>query len=154
MRTESPDRAAAPRRSPWPHVLVWLPLSLLLLLWSLLAWAAHALAGWSGWSAWATAGGAGTAGWQAWIGALELPAWLAPWLPAQSLEAVKAMLAASAPMIEWAVASAPELMAWLPALVFGLWVVGAVLLVLAGVALSVAVGVWRRRLLPALTGAR
>ena len=154
MRTESSDRAASPRRSPWPHVLVWLPLSLLLLLWSLLAWAAHALAGWSGWSAWATGGGAGTAGWQAWIGALELPAWLAPWLPAQSLEAVKAMLAASAPMIEWAVASAPALMAWLPALVFGLWVVGAVLLVLAGIALSVAVGVWRRRVQPALAGAR
>ncbi|WP_431777499.1 hypothetical protein [Ottowia caeni] len=99
-------------------------------------------------------GGAGTAGWQVWIGALELPAWLAPWLPAQSLEAVKAMLAASAPMIEWAVASAPALMAWLPTLVLVFWGVGAVLLVLAGVALSVAVGIWRRRVQPALAGTR
>lgn len=154
MPTESPDRAVVPRRSPWPHVLVWLSMLLLLLLWSLLAWAAHALAGWSGWSAWATGGGAGTAGWQVWIGALELPAWLAPWLPAQSLEAVKAMLAASAPMIEWAVASAPALMAWLPTLVLVFWGGGAVLLVLAGVALSVAVSVWRRRVQPALAGTR
>lgn len=151
MPTASSARAASPRRSPWPHALVWLSLSLLLLLWSLLAWAAHALAGWSGWSAWAS-GGSGD--WQAWIGTLELPAWLAPWLPAQSLEAVKAMLAAFAPMIEWAAASAPALMAWLPTLVFVLWAVGAVLLVLAGIALSVAVGVWRRRVQPALTGVR
>lgn len=147
----STDRPVASRRSAWPHVLVWLSLFLLLLLWSLLAWAAHALAGWSGWSAWAGGGGGD---WKAWIDALQLPAWLAPWLPAQSLEAVKAMLAASAPMIEWAVASAPALMAWLPTLVLGLWGVGAVLLVLAGVALSVAVGVWRRRVQPALAGAR
>ena len=154
MPTDSSKRAVSPRRSPWPHVLVWLSLALLLLLWSLLAWATHALAGWSGWSAWATAGGAGADDWQAWIGALELPAWLAPWLPAQSLEAVKAMLAAAAPMLEWAAASAPALLAWMPTMVFALWAVGAVLLVLAGVALSVAVGVWRRRVQPALTGAR
>ena len=64
------------------------------------------------------------------------------------------MLAASAPMIEWAVASAPALMAWLPTLVLVFWGGGAVLLVLAGVALSVAVGVWRRRVQPALAGRR
>jgi hypothetical protein len=48
------------------------------------------------------------------------------------LEAVKARLAASAPMMEWAVASAPALTAWLPALVLALWVVGAVQPALAG----------------------
>ena len=48
----SPSTATA-RRSPWPHLLVWLPTLLLIVLWSLFAWAAHALAGWSGWTAWA-----------------------------------------------------------------------------------------------------
>lgn len=146
----STGRAIGSRRSSWPHVLMWLSLLLLLLLWSLLAWAARALAGWSGWSAWAGGGG----DWKAWIDALQMPAWLVPWLPAPSLEAVKAMLAASAPMLEWAVASAPALLAWLPTMVLALWLVGAVLLGLAGIALSVAIGVWRRRVQPAMAGVR
>ncbi|WP_382164118.1 hypothetical protein [Hydrogenophaga sp. ANAO-22] len=146
----SPSTATA-RRSPWPHLLVWLPTLLLIVLWSLFAWAAHALAGWSGWTAWA---GGGSGDWRAWIDALALPAWLAPWLPAESLEAVKAMLVAGAPLMEWLVASMPALMAWLPALVLAIWAAGAGLLVLGGVLGSVAVGIWRRKLQPALAGAR
>ena len=151
MNADSSPSTATARRSPLPHLLVWLPTLLLIVLWSLFAWAAHALAGWSGWTAWA---GGGSGDWRAWIDALALPAWLAPWLPAESLEAVKAMLVAGAPMMEWLVASMPALMAWLPVLVLVIWAVGTGLLVLGGVLGSVAVGLWRRKLQPALAGAR
>lgn len=140
---------ATARRSRWPHLLVWLTTLLLVVLWSLLAWAAHALAGWSGWTAWA---GGGSGDWRAWIDALVLPAWLAPWLPAPSLEAVKAMLVAWAPLMESLAARMPDLLSWLPALVLAIWVVGTVLLVLGGVLASVAIGVWRRNVQPALAG--
>lgn len=151
MNADSSPSTTTARRSPWPHLLVWLPTLLLIVLWSLFAWAAHALAGWSGWTAWA---GGGTGDWRAWIDALALPAWLAPWLPAESLEAVKTMLVAGAPLMEWLVASMPALMAWLPALVLVIWAVGTGLLVLGGVLGSVAVGLWRRKLQPSLAGAR
>lgn len=151
MNANSSPSTATTRRSPWPHLLVWLPALLLIVLWSLFAWAAHALAGWSGWTAWA---GGGTGDWRSWIDVLALPAWLAPWLPAESLEAVKAMLVAGAPMMEWLVASMPALMSWLPALVLAIWAAGTGLLVLGGVLGSVAVGLWRRKLQPALAGAR
>lgn len=146
-------RPSASRRSAWPHLLVWLPMGLLLALWSLLAWGSHALAGWSGWAAWA--GGSGS-DWRAWVEALVLPPWLEPWLPAASLEAAKAMLLAAAPWMEAVVARTPELLSWLPTLVLVVWAVGAVFLVLAGVVASVAIRVWRGRgrVQPALGPAR
>lgn len=151
MTTNHSPSTATTRRSSWPHLLVWLTALLFVVLWSLFAWAAHALAGWSGWTAWA---GGGAGDWRAWIDALALPAWLAPWLPAPSLEAVKAMLVAWAPLMEGVVASMPALLSWLPALVLVIWAVGTGLLVLGGVLGSVAVGIWRRKLQPALPGAR
>lgn len=150
MTTNHNPSTATPRRSSWPHLLIWLTALLLIVLWSLFAWAAHALAGWSGWTAWA---GGGTGDWRAWIDALVLPAWLAPWLPAPSLETVKALLVAWAPLMESLVASMPALLSWLPALVLVIWAVGTGLLVLGGVLGSVAVGIWRRKMQPSLAGA-
>ncbi len=149
MTADPSPATATTRRSRWPHLLIWLATLLLVVLWSLFAWAAHALAGWSGWTGWAGGGGGD---WRSWIDALVLPAWLAPWLPASSFEAVKAMLAAWAPLMEWLVASMPALLSWLPALVLMLWAVGAIVLVLAGVLGSLAIGVWRRGVRPALVG--
>lgn len=146
----SPSTATARCRA-WPHLLVWVPTLLLVVLWSLLAWAGHALAGWSGWTAWASGG---TGDWRPWVDALALPAWLEPWLPAQSLEAVKAMLVAWAPLMESLAARMPDLLSWLPALVLAIWAVGTGMLVLAGVLGSVAIGVWRRSVQPALAGTR
>lgn len=153
MNATTPSLPASARGSPLPHLLVWLATLMLVLLWSLLAWAAHALAGWQGWTAWAAGGTGGTEGWQAWIDALALPAWLAPWLPAQSLEAVKAMVGAAAPLIEWLAASMPALLSWLPGLVLAVWVAGTVLLLLGGALGSAAIGLWRRKLKPALARA-
>ena len=45
------------------------------------------------------------------------------------------------------------LLAWLPALVLAIWAAGAVVLVLAAVLASVAIGIWRRNVRPALAEA-
>lgn len=150
MNDDASARTAPTGRSAWPHLLVWMPTLLLVALWSLLAWAAHALAGWSGWTARA---GGGIDDLRAWIDAIVLPAWLEPWLPAESLGAVKAMLVAWAPLMESLAARMPDLLAWLPATVLAIWAAGTMLLVLAGVLASVAIGIWRRNVRPALSGA-
>ena len=151
MNADPTPSAAAARRSAWPHLLVWVPTLLLVVLWSLLAWAGHALAGWSGWTAWASGG---TGDWRPWIDALTLPPWLEPWLPAQSLEALKSLLVAWAPLMESLASRMPDLLSWLPALVLAAWAAGTLVLVLGGVLGSVAIGVWRRSAQPALAGAR
>lgn len=142
---------AADSKSRWPYLLIWLPTLVLIAAWSLFAWAGLALAGWFGWAA--TDGG-GTGGWNAWVNAFALPVWLAPWMPDQALEGIKGMLAAIGPLMEYLAASKPDLLSGLMVLVVVLWAVGAVLLVFAGLAASIAVGVWRRRIQPALAARR
>lgn len=138
------------RGSRLPHLLIWVPTLVLIALWSLLAWAGLALAGWVGWAA---SEGGGTGDWRAWIDAFALPAWLAPWASDQMLEAVKASLATLGPVMEWLAATMPDLLSGLTVLVVALWAVGALLLVLGGVAATVALRLWRRRIQHALAAA-
>lgn len=150
MPTSLAPSSSPVRKSRLPHVLIWASTLVLIGLWSLLAWAGLALAGWFGWAA---LDGGGTGGWRAWIDAFALPTWLSPWVPAPVLEAVKASLATFGPVMESLAASKPDLLSGLMILVVALWAVGAVLLVMGGVTASVAVRLWRRRIQPALASA-
>lgn len=55
--------------------------------------------------------------------------------------------------MEWLAATMPDLLSGLTVLVVALWAVGALLLVLGGVAASVALRLWRRRIQHALAAA-
>lgn len=146
---ESAGSVTSERKSILPHLLIWLPTLMLVAVWSLVAWVGLALAGWFGWAA---SEGGGTGSWGAWIDAFALPAWLTPWTPSYALESIRGMLATIGPMMESLAASKPDLLSGMMMLVVILWAVGALMLVLAGFAASIAL-VWRRRL-PAQAAAR
>jgi len=125
------------------HAAAWSIAVLLAFAWSALAWPAHAL------SAWLAANSGALAGLPEWIERWAPPAWIAAWLPEAGLAALKAALATAAPLLEWLLALVPGLAGWLPPLVLAVWVSGLALLLLAGIACSVAI-----RLLAPGTSAR
>ncbi len=121
------------------HALVWLAVALFLALWSLTAWALHAAAVWALSNAGALSGVATD------VGAIPLPAWLAPWVPAEMVQAVTQLIAGMAPLIDSLLQALPMLAGGLTVLAWGIWAVGAFGLVLLGVGGHVMVTLWRRR---------
>lgn len=119
------------------HAAAWSVIALLALGWSALAWPAHALSDWIARSA------GGIAGLPEWIERWTPPEWMAAWLPETALIALKAALATGAPVLEWLLALVPGLAGWLPPLVLAAWIAGLVLLLLAGIACSVAIRLFR-----------
>ena len=121
------------------HAFSGLVVLVLLALWSFTVWALHALAAWSV----ANAGGlvAGTGS----VADLHLPGWLAPWVPAELAQALVEVLRAAAPMVEAALAWAPALATGLTVVAWVVWAIGSAVLVAVGLALGMAVAVWRRR---------
>ena len=115
------------------HAAAWSFVVLSALAWSALAWPAHALA------EWVAANTGALAGLPVWIERWAAPAWLAAWLPDAALDLLKAALASATPLLEWLLALLPGLAGWLPALVLAAWVSGLGLLLLAGIACSLAI---------------
>lgn len=117
------------------YAIVWLTVLALLALWSGGLWAVDALAGWSA----AQAAGAGG------LPALQLPAWLAPWVPPDVAAAVTAALADLAPWMDSLLGFLPAIAGGVTVLLWVLWAFGALLLLALGVALHLGIAVWRRR---------
>lgn len=115
------------------HAVVWFVVVVLLALWSLTAWAVHAVAVWA-----VTNAGA--------LGTVRLPEWLGPWVPPEWEQAVSALLAGLAPLVQSLLQAAPSLAGGLTVVAWGIWAVGSVLLVGVGAASHGLVAMWRRRL--------
>jgi len=120
------------------HAVTWFVVSGLLALWSLGAWAFHAMAAWALGNAGVLAGGAPT-------GALRVPEWLAPWMPPEATQALASMLAVFTPALEGLVQWVPTLGSGLSVVVWVAWALGAALLVALGLAVSATIAVVRRR---------
>jgi hypothetical protein len=118
------------------HALIWVFVFSLLALWSLGAWASHALVSWA-------AAQAGTVSVAA-MGSITLPAWLAPWVPSEWIALIHALLTAAAPTIDALLSHAPAAVGWLTVAVWVVWALGGIALLLLGAALSALVGVVRR----------
>lgn len=129
-----PEKAAA--RPEWRvmwHVLVWGPVVVLMLLWSALCQALHALLSGVGW-------GVGAPG--AWLRHLEqwqIPASLADWLPMSAITGLKTWLTTWGPWLEDLLTHAPLWLGWLSPLVWLAWAAGMLGLVLVGAVGSVLV---------------
>lgn len=108
----------------------WFGVALLLAVWSVACWAFHAVAWWTltGASALVARGGAQAAGGDP--GGRMPPAWADAWGDA---------MAAAVPALQSVLGWAPSVMDGLTVLIWGVWAVGALVLLAAGWALHLAV---------------
>ncbi|MCD0424180.1 hypothetical protein LOC51_43835 [Rubrivivax sp. JA1024] len=121
------------------HVLSWFAVASLLALWSLAAWALHAVAVWSVSNAGELSGVASG------VGTVALPDWLAAWLPSETVQAVIQMVAGLGPLVDSLLQAAPALAGGLTVVAWVVWAFGGVLLLLLGAALHLLITLWRRR---------
>ena len=112
------------------YALSWSVMLILLVLWSLAAWAFHLIAAWTVSNAGVLAGGAGA------VDGLRAPDWLAPWLPPELALAFTSVLSAVGPAIETALNLAPALAGGLSVAVWAVWGVGSALIVILGLVCS------------------
>jgi len=112
----------------------------LLALWSLAAWALHAITAWG-----VSSAGVLTASGSV-VAALGLPDALAPWIPPGLALEFTAMLSAFAPAIEVGLAGAPAMVGGLSVAIWFVWGLGVVLLVGLGFVATGLVALLRRRL--------
>ena len=108
------------------HALGWSLVFILLVLWSLTAWALHAVVAWTATNAGALADGTVAAG------TLDVPAWLAPWIPAELSAALASSLSALGPTVDWLLGLAPALAGVLSVAIWAVWALGSLALVLLG----------------------
>jgi hypothetical protein len=121
------------------YALSWFVIFSLLALWSLAAWALHAVTAWTVSNAGVLAGGsAATEG-------LRMPDWLAPWVPPEPAAALASVMSAFTPAIEAVLAWVPALAGGLSVAVWVVWAIGSALLIALGVLLSGTIALWRRR---------
>ena len=121
------------------YALSWSVTFILLVLWSLAAWAFHSIAAWTISNAGALADGTGA------IESLRLPDWLAPLIPPEFALAFTSMLSALSPAIEAALNQAPALAGGLSVAVWTVWGVGIALIIILGLVCSRLITVLRRR---------
>ncbi len=121
------------------YALSWFLVFGLVALWSLAVWALHAVAVWSVSNADTLSGVAqGAEG-------LGLPVWLSPWVPAEEVEAMTALLTDLAPVVEALLQTVPALTGSLTLVSWVIWGLGSGLLLLLGAGLHVVIAMWRRR---------
>jgi hypothetical protein len=121
------------------YALSWFVVAALLALWSLAAWALHAVAVWTVSSAGALAGAASGAD------TLSLPDWLSPWVPPELVQAMTQWMAGLGPLVDSVLQAAPALAGGLTVATWVVWGIGSALLLLTGAALHLLIALWRRR---------
>jgi hypothetical protein len=121
------------------YALSWFFVVALLAMWSLAAWALHAVAAWTVLNAGALSGAASGAG------AMALPDWLARWVPPEVAQWASQATGVLAPFIDSMLQAAPALAGGLTVATWVVWGSGCVLLVLLGGGLHLLIALWRRR---------
>jgi hypothetical protein len=127
------------------YALSWFAVLSLLAMWSLAAWAFHAIATWTVANAGVLAGGSGA------TEGLRVPDWLAPWIPPELPGALASMVSALMPAIEAVLGWAPALAGGLSVAVWVVWGIGSGLLILLGVVLSGLIAVLGRHAAVSMT---
>lgn len=130
------------------YALNWFVVVSLFILWSLAAWAFHSVAAWTVANAGTLAGGAGA------IEALQMPVWLAPWVPAELALTLNSMIAPLTPAIQTVLEWAPAMAGGLSIAVWTAWAIGAVLLIVLGFLVTGLIAVLRRRMSASVTSSR
>jgi hypothetical protein len=121
------------------YALCWFFVAALLALWSLAAWALHAVAVWTVANAGALTGAASSAG------TITAPEWLGLWVPPEVLSWASQMMAGLAPFVDDLLQAAPALSGGFTVATWVIWGIGSVLLVLLGAGLHLLIALRRRR---------
>ena len=121
------------------YALSWVVVLGLLALWSLGAWAFHALA------VWAVSNAGSLSGAASGVEGLRLPDWLALWVPPEMVQPVMSLLSGLAPLVDSLLQTMPALAGGLSVATRVIWGIGSVLLVLLGAGLHLLIALWRRR---------
>jgi len=122
------------------YALNWFVVVSLFILWSLAAWAFHSIATWTVANAATLAGGAGS------IEALQVPAWLAPWVPSEYASSLNLMISSLTAALETMLGWAPAMAGGLSIAVWMGWAIGAVLLIVLGFLVTGLIAVLSRRI--------
>ncbi|MHB8950918.1 MAG: hypothetical protein ACYC4S_17980 [Rhodoferax sp.] len=130
------------------YALIWFAVVSLTLLWSLAAWAFHSIAAWTILNAGTLAGGTGA------IEALQVPVWLAPWVPPEFALMLKPMIAFLTPAIEAVLGWAPAMAGGLSIAVWTVWAIGAFLLIVLGFLATGLIAMLSRRTSASSTSSR
>lgn len=130
------------------YALNWFVVVSLFTLWSLAAWAFHSIAAWTISNAGTLAGGTGS------IEALQVPVWLAPWVPAEFALALNSMIASFTPAIQTVLEWAPAMAGGLSIAVWTVWAIGAVLLIVLGFLVTGLIALLSRRMSASATSSR
>jgi len=120
------------------YALSWFFVFSLFALWSLAAWAVHAVAVWTVSNAGALTGVASD------VEGLRLPEWLVPWVPPEIAQAMTSLLSGFAPVVESLLQTAPALAGGLTMATWVIWGLGSALLLLLGAGLHLLIAIWRR----------
>lgn len=110
------------------HAVIWIFVALVVGIWTLMAWTADSVLNWPGWSANALAE------WPLWLDSLRPPVWLAPWLPQDWLDESRAWLLDAGPEIQAWLQQTPDLRGLLGFIVWTVWLIGAGMMLLMGIA--------------------
>ena len=125
------------------YALSWFLILGLIAAWSLTTWAANAIAVWTVSNAGVLTGAA--TGAASGVESLNLPQWLAPWVPPELAQTVADLLTGVAPAIESLLAGAPALAGGVTMAMWVVWAIGSALLLLLGAGLHLLIALWRRR---------
>ncbi len=120
------------------YALSWFLVFGLFALWSLAAWAVHAVA------VWAVSNAGAMTGVASGVEGLRLPQWLAPWVPPEIAQAMTSLLSGFAPVVESLLQTAPALSGGLTMATWVIWGLGSAMLVLLGAGLHLLIAMWRR----------
>lgn len=121
------------------YVLNWSIIVAVLAIWSFTVWALHNLANWTVSNAGPLAGAATD------LGPLQLPDWLAPWVPPEITQSVNALLSGLGPVVGNLLQAAPALTEGVTVAGWVIWGLGSVLLVVLGAGLHFLLALLRRR---------
>jgi hypothetical protein len=122
------------------YALNWFVVVSLLILWSLAAWAFHSIAVWTVANAGTLAGSAGS------IETLQVPVWLAPWIPSEYSSSLNLVVSSLTPAIQTVLEWAPAMADGLSIAVWTVWAIGAVLVIVLGFLVTGLIAVLSRRM--------
>lgn len=121
------------------YVLNWSIIVAVLAIWSFTVWALHSLANWTVSNAGSLAGSATN------LDPLQLPGWLAPWVPPEITQSLSALLSGLGPVVGNLLQGAPALAEGVTVASWVIWGSGSALLVVLGAGLHFSLAFWRRR---------